>query len=158
LSRETRLLVELPQIGRVELVRGREAAERRLGGLDLAIHRHGQRAGVEEQRLLDVAPLVLVGPPDGDGGHPQQGDQGEADDGEQERTELELHDTLSRIEKGREIGKKTRNGASEGGGSSRARGRRDGGEEWAPLRGPTGRKSPTRNEFDAGARDQVLDV
>jgi len=88
LARQPRLLVELPQIGRVEIAGGREPLEPGQGGLDLAVHRDGQGAGVVQQRLLHVATLVLVGPPDRDRGDPQQRDQGQADDGEEEGPKL----------------------------------------------------------------------
>jgi hypothetical protein len=85
---QPRLLVELPQVGRIEITRGREPLQARERGLDLAVHRHAQGARVIQQRLLHRAPLVLVGPPDRDAGDPQQGDQGQADDREQKRAKL----------------------------------------------------------------------
>jgi hypothetical protein len=89
LPRQPRLLVELPQVGRVEIVRRREPLQRGQGGLDLAIHRHRQGAGVVQERLLHGVPLVLVGPPDRDAGDPQQRDQRQADDREQKRPKLQ---------------------------------------------------------------------
>jgi hypothetical protein len=85
---EPRLLVEVPEVARLEIGGGREPLQPGQRGLDLAIHRHGQGAGVIEERLLHVATLVLVRPPDREAGHPQQRDEGEADDGEEKRPKL----------------------------------------------------------------------
>ncbi len=94
-----RLLVERARLGRVEVARDREALEPGHRGVDLAVDRHREGARVEEQRLLHVPALVLVGPPDGDAGDAHEGHQDQAHHGQQEGPQRDL-DHPARIASG----------------------------------------------------------